>query len=71
MLHRHDLKKLRSLFLAGEPLDAPTLQWIKAALGQVQIIDNYRQTETGWPILTRLPGLGDIAPRAASPGFAA
>ncbi len=71
LLQRHDLKNLRTLFLAGEPLDAPTMQWIKGALCHVQIVDNYWQTETGWPILTLLPGLGEIAPRAGSPGFAA
>ncbi|CTP87882.1 Propionate-CoA ligase [Xanthomonas translucens pv. phlei] len=64
----HDLRALQYLFLAGEPLDAPTALWIGEALGK-PIIDNYWQTETGWPALTLLPGL-DMRPiRPGSPGF--
>ena len=50
-----------ALWLAGEPLDEPTAQWISDAL-QVPIIDNYWQTETGWPILT--PTVWSSKPRA-------
>src|SRR6218665_3183435 len=48
---KYSVKSLKALWLAGEPLDAPTAQWISDAL-QVPVIDNYWQTETGWPILT-------------------
>ena len=51
LLKRYDLSSLRTLFLAGEPLDEPTAQWISDGLGK-DIIDNYWQTESGWPILT-------------------
>jgi propionyl-CoA synthetase len=71
LLHRHDLSRLQTLFLAGEPLDEPTSNWINNALGHVQIIDNYWQTETGWPILTLAPGLGPVQPKPGSPGFPA
>ncbi|AFO50075.1 MULTISPECIES: propionate--CoA ligase [Pseudomonas] len=53
---RHDLNALRYLFLAGEPLDEPTANWISRALGK-PVIDNYWQTETGWPAITLHPGL--------------
>ncbi|MCB1106251.1 MAG: AMP-binding protein, partial [Cephaloticoccus sp.] len=46
LIKRHDLSRLRHLFLAGEPLDEPTSRWIRDALGHVNIIDNYWQTET-------------------------
>src|ERR1035437_2320424 len=49
-LKKYDLSSLKALYLAGEPLDEPTAQWISDGLG-VPIIDNYWQTETGWPIL--------------------
>ena len=49
-LQQHDVSCLRTLFLMGEPLDVPTSNWIRDALG-VPIIDNYWQTETSWPIL--------------------
>jgi len=64
----HDLSKLKWLFLAGEPLDEPTATWIHDALGK-PVIDNYWQTETGWPVLCLLPGL-DLKPvKFGSPGL--
>ena len=69
-LHRHDLSSLRALFLAGEPLDEPTAQWISQALGK-PIIDNYWQTETGWPILTLCNGVEPAISKFGSPGKAA
>lgn len=40
LLRRHDLSGLRRLFLASEPLDEPTANWISRALYKL-IIDNY------------------------------
>ncbi len=68
-LSKYDLSSLRYLFLAGEPLDEPTSRWISDGLG-VPVIDHYWQTETGWAMLTYLPGV-DLKPnRFGSPGFA-
>lgn len=70
LLKRHDLSSLRALFLAGEPLDEPTARWIAEGLG-VPIIDNYWQTETGWPLLTvahHIPGVEAVPTRFGSPG---
>ncbi|MBI3381442.1 MAG: propionate--CoA ligase [Aquabacterium sp.] len=67
-LKRHDLSSLKHLFLAGEPLDEPTARWIGEAIGK-PIIDNYWQTETGWPILSLARGVDpDAKPRLGSPG---
>jgi len=67
-LRKHDLSKLKYLFLAGEPLDEPTAQWISAGIGK-PVIDNYWQTETGWPAITLHPGL-DLKPiKFGSPGL--
>ncbi|WP_266169063.1 propionate--CoA ligase [Dyella subtropica] len=69
-LKRYDLSKLKWLFLAGEPLDEPTAHWITDGLG-VPVIDNYWQTETGWPAITLMPGL-DLKPvKFGSPGLPA
>ena len=68
-LSRHDLSSLRALFLAGEPLDEPTARWIADALGK-PIIDNYWQTETGWPILTICNGVEPAPSKFGSPGKA-
>ncbi len=67
-IRRHDLSSLQYLFLAGEPLDEPTAQWITDALGK-PVIDNYWQTETGWPVLCLLPGLDMKPVKFGSPGF--
>lgn len=66
-LRRHDLSSLKALFLAGEPLDEPTARWIADATG-VPIIDNYWQTESGWPILTIANGVEKKASVYGSPG---
>jgi propionyl-CoA synthetase len=66
-LKRYDLSSLRALFLAGEPLDEPTSSWISEGIGK-PIIDNYWQTETGWPILTLARGIEDMPARLGSPG---
>jgi len=63
-----DLSKFEHLFLAGEPLDEPTARWISDVLGK-PVIDNYWQTETGWPVLTLLPGLDMKPVRLGSPGL--
>jgi propionyl-CoA synthetase len=67
-LKKHDLSSLRALFLAGEPLDEPTARWIADALN-VPIIDNYWQTESGWPILTVANGVQKQASKFGSPGI--
>ena len=68
-LKKYDVSSLRALWLAGEPLDEPTARWISDAL-QVPIIDNYWQTETGWPILTLANGVEQQTTRFGSPGKA-
>jgi len=68
-LSKYDLSSLRTLFLAGEPLDEPTAAWISKGLGK-PVIDNYWQTETGWPILTIANGVEKAPSRFGSPGFA-
>ncbi len=68
-LKKYDVSTLKALWLAGEPLDEPTAQWISDAL-QVPIIDNYWQTETGWPILTLANGVEKQSTRFGSPGKA-
>jgi len=67
-LTRYDTSSLTALFLAGEPLDEPTARWIAEGLGR-PIIDNYWQTETGWPILTVAQGIEKTPTRFGSPGM--
>ena len=67
-LRRHDVSSLKHLFLAGEPLDEPTHQWISEALGR-PVIDHYWQTETGWPLLSAVPGVEKTPIKMGSPSF--
>jgi len=67
-LSKYDTSSLRALFLAGEPLDEPTARWISTGLGR-PIIDNYWQTETGWPILTLAHGIEKTPSKFGSPGM--
>ena len=69
-LTRADLSSLKWLFLAGEPLDEPTAHWLTDGLG-VPVIDNYWQTETGWPAITLMPGLELKPVKWGSPGLPA
>ena len=68
-LKKYDLSSLKALFLAGEPLDEPTARWISDGLG-VPIIDNYWQTESGWPILTLANGVEKQDQQVRQPGRA-
>ena len=69
LLKKHDLSSLRLLFLAGEPLDEPTARWVADGLGK-PVIDNYWQTETGWPILAIPRGVEALPSKFGSPGLA-
>ena len=68
MMKKYDVSSLKALYLAGEPLDESTSSWIANELG-VAIIDNYWQTETGWPVLSIAKGVEDKPTRLGSPGI--
>ena len=68
LLSKYDISSLKALYLAGEPLDEPTAQWIADGLKK-PIIDNYWQTETGWPILTVANGVQKMPSKYGSPGI--
>ncbi|MDG4814972.1 propionyl-CoA synthetase [Micromonospora sp. WMMD956] len=63
---RYDLTSLRTLFLAGERLDPDTFAWAGARLG-VPVVDNWWQTETGWPVAANPRGLEPLPIKAGSP----
>ncbi len=74
LMAEHDLSCLETLFLAGERLDPDTWEWATEHLG-VPVIDNWWQTETGWPIAANLRGLEPMpikpgSPSVSVPGFA-
>jgi propionyl-CoA synthetase len=63
----HNLSSLKYLFLAGEPLDPATYEWVNKVLGKVSVIDNYWQTESGWPMLCNPVGVEQLPIKAGSP----
>ena len=67
-LKKYDLSSLKHLFLAGEPLDQPTHEWIMGELN-LPVIDNYWQTETGWPMLSSVPGVEQTKIKFGTPSF--
>ena len=69
-LKKYDLSSLRYLFLAGEPLDEPTARWIAEALGK-PVYDHFWQTETGWALITGMPGVEKSPAKFGSPSFPA
>ena len=66
LMKAHDLSTLQTVFLAGERLDPDTYEWASKRLG-VPVVDNWWQTETGWPIAANLRGLEPLPIKAGSP----
>jgi propionyl-CoA synthetase len=66
LMRGHDLSTLKAVFLAGERLDPDTYAWATERLG-VPVVDNWWQTETGWPIAANLRGLDPMPLKPGSP----
>jgi propionyl-CoA synthetase len=66
LMQRHDLSSLETVFLAGERLDPDTYAWATDRL-RVPVVDNWWQTETGWPIAANLRGLEPMPIKPGSP----
>ena len=65
-IEKFDTSSLEGLFLAGERLDPDTYHWATDKLN-VPVIDNWWQTETGWPIASNLRGLEQLPIKPGSP----
>ncbi|MEW6640692.1 MAG: propionyl-CoA synthetase [Pseudomonadota bacterium] len=65
-IRKYDLSHFRTLFLAGERADPPTVEWAEAQL-KVPVIDHWWQTETGWCIAGNPVGLGLLPVKHGSP----
>jgi propionyl-CoA synthetase len=69
----YNLTALATIFMAGERLDPPTLEWVETQSGK-PVIDHWWQTETGWAIATNPIGMTAMPIKAGSatkptPGF--
>lgn len=66
LLGEHNIATLKALFVAGERLDPDTYEWACKKLG-VPVVDNWWQTETGWPIASNPVGLELMERKPGSP----
>jgi len=66
LIRKYDLSQFRTLFLAGERADPPTVEWAERQL-KVPVIDHWWQTETGWCIAGNPVGLGILPVKHGSP----
>ncbi|EIH0730809.1 propionyl-CoA synthetase [Vibrio vulnificus] len=64
-LKSYDLSKLDTIFMAGERLDPPTLEWVQSKTAK-PVIDHWWQTETGWAIAGNMVGIELMPVKAGS-----
>jgi len=62
-----DLSNLRRMYFAGERMDPSTQEWLRTMLPAVPVIDNWWQTETGWPIVANPVGIEELPVKFGSP----
>ncbi len=72
-LNQFPMDSLRQIFMAGERLDPPTLEWVEEKTGR-PVVDHWWQTETGWAISSNPLGVEsfDIKPGSSTkptPGY--
>jgi propionyl-CoA synthetase len=73
LIKQYDVSSLKAVFVAGERLDPPTLDWIQQTTG-LPVVDHWWQTETGWAICGNPLGVEQLPVKAGSatkpsPGF--
>jgi propionyl-CoA synthetase len=64
-LSQYDLSHLKAIFMAGERLDPPTLEWVESKTHK-PVIDHWWQTETGWAIAGNPTGIEQMPIKAGS-----
>jgi acetyl-CoA synthetase len=66
--HSHDLSKLRLLGTVGEPINPKAWLWYWKVIGSERcpIVDTWWQTETGYIMISPLPGVTDAKPGSAT-----
>jgi len=66
---KYPIDTLRVLYVAGERGDPDTIEWAMKHL-KIPVVDNWWQTETGWPIAGTCVGISATQIRPGSPGHA-
>ncbi|PMH44576.1 propionyl-CoA synthetase [Vibrio sp. 10N.286.49.B3] len=65
LIKDYDLSQLKTIFMAGERLDPPTLDWVVKHT-QKPVVDHWWQTETGWAIAGNPTGIEMMPVKAGS-----
>jgi propionyl-CoA synthetase len=65
LISQYDLSHLKTIFMAGERLDPPTLDWVTDKTNK-PVIDHWWQTETGWAISGNPTGIEMMPVKAGS-----
>jgi propionyl-CoA synthetase len=73
LIKQYKMPDLRTIFMAGERLDPPTLEWVQSKT-HLPVVDHWWQTETGWAISGNPLGLENFPLKPGSstkptPGF--
>lgn len=55
---KYNMKSLRSIWVAGERCDPKTISYLRKRFNK-PVLDNYWQTETGWPVTAPMIFDGD------------
>ena len=59
------MSSLETIYSAGERLDPATQSWLEEKL-QIPVIENWWQTESGWPIVSNMIGIEQMNVKAGS-----
>ncbi len=62
---KFDTTCLRNVFLAGERCDVATYRWLRSLL-DIEIIDHWWQSESGWPMISNSLGYGMLPVKPGS-----
>ncbi|MDN7126806.1 acetate--CoA ligase [Pseudidiomarina sp. 1APR75-33.1] len=65
LLQQHSLDKLERIYMAGERLDPPTLEWTQEVTGK-PVYDHWWQTESGWPMCANPVGIAEYPTKPGS-----
>ncbi len=65
LLENYHLNSLERIYMAGERLDPPTLEWTQEVTGK-PVFDHWWQTESGWPICANPVGITEYPVKPGS-----
>ena len=68
LIKKFDMRHFKTLYLAGERVDPDTINWAQSHLN-VPVIDNWWQTETGWPVCSNPVGIELLPIKKGSPSL--